>query len=124
VRERERERESVRDERGAHSTTRASVLKRQAAAAGGRFIARRGKVGPKDIANSSVCTMSPSFCFVQRQVVLKKFNEGIKTLSPIIQHHTDIYKYRSTRTAKHKIAAAGKQNVVVVSTGRWVLRFD
>jgi hypothetical protein len=32
-RERERERERVRDERGAHSTTRARVLKKQAVAA-------------------------------------------------------------------------------------------
>ena len=44
---RERERESVRDERGVLSTTRARVLKRQAAAAAGWFIARRGTLGPE-----------------------------------------------------------------------------
>jgi hypothetical protein len=54
----------------------------------------------------------------------ENFQRGYQNPLTNIQIHTDLYKYRSTRSARHKTAAAGKQNVVVVSTGRWVLRFD
>jgi hypothetical protein len=79
----------VKDERGVHFYNSCACSKTASnSSISRRFIAIRGKIGPLDLVSLSVRTMSPSFCFAQRQVVLKRYNEGTKapgqSLSPIV----------------------------------------